>query len=112
MGFLIKVGFWLGLVLVLLPRPEGHSQQTADTVGPLQVLHTATQVASDFAGICDRKPDVCKSAGEIVHTIAIRAREGAVIAYETLANASGEPDDADLKTGSIVKDASGSTDKD
>jgi hypothetical protein len=109
MGFLIKVGFWLGLVLVLLPRTDGDTKQAAEAVGPFEVLHTASAIIGDFAGICERRPDVCDSAGAILRTVGIRAREGAAIAITAISDArkpdeqaQGE-DDADLKTGSVAE---------
>lgn len=98
MGFLIKVGFWLGLVLVLIPY-DGSAGE-GETVGPLQVIHTASSVARDFSGICDRKPDTCESGRAILKTMGIRAREAARIAYEALDQ---HLADDEIHTGSLSK---------
>lgn len=103
MGFLIKIAFWLGLVLVMIPYDDG-SGQPGDTVGPLQVLHTAGEVARDFSGLCERKPDTCQSGRAILRTIGVRAREGARIAYEALDRNLAE-DPAVQHTGSVDKPA-------
>lgn len=103
LGFLIRVGFWLGLVLVLIPRDGAGTPEGARAVGPVEVLGTATAILGDFMGICDRKPDVCESAGDIMHAIGVRAREGAAVALSAISNASDGPADAALETGSIGK---------
>lgn len=101
MGFLIKVTFWLGLVLVLIPYNDGSA---GENVGPLQVLHTAGEVARDFSGLCERKPDTCQSGKAILRTIGVRAREGARIAYEALDKNLVE-DEAGMTTGSVTQPA-------
>lgn len=101
MGFLIKIGFWLGLVLVLIPRSGESSADITDSIGPLQVLNTTAAIFGDFAGLCDRQPTVCDSAGEILRAVGIRAREGAAIAYTAITSAARTEDDADLATGSV-----------
>lgn len=103
MGFLIKVTFWLGLALVMIPYNDGTAGE-GETVGPLQVIHAASEVARDFSGLCERKPDTCQSGRVILHTIGVRAREGARIAYEALDNKLAESEDQ-LNTGSISKPA-------
>lgn len=108
MGFLIKVGFWLGLVLVLIPRSGESAADVAEAVGPLQVLNTTAAIVGDFAGICERQPELCTSAGEIMRGLGIRAREGAAIAYSAIAAATKAEDDGtrddddNLATGSIT----------
>lgn len=101
MGFLIKVAFWLGLVLVLIPYDDG-SGLHGEPVGPMQVLHTAGEIAGDFAGLCERKPDTCQSGRAILRAVGVRAREGARIAYEALDSKLAEEDDK-LATGSVGK---------
>jgi hypothetical protein len=102
MGFLIRVAFWLGLVLVLIPRPEG-TETTAD-INPLQVVSTTAAIFGDLAGLCDRQPQVCDSAGEIMRAVGLRARDGAAIAYSALtsvtAGEDGHEEDA-MATGSV-----------
>ncbi len=103
MGFLIRVTFWLGLVLVLIPYDEG-SASDGDTVGPLQVLHAAGEFTKDISGLCERKPDTCRTGKAILRTVGIRVREGARIAYEALDKKLAEPDD-EVTTGSVSKPA-------
>ena len=101
LGFLIKVTFWLGLVLLFIPYGDGKGEQ-ANSVGPLQVLHTTAEVARDFSGICERRPDTCQSGKAILKAIGARAREGARIAYNALDSKLAD-DNTELHTGSVTK---------
>ena len=98
MGFLIRMGFWFSLVLLVLPlEPEGD----AESVSPVQAFFAAREAFADVVGLCERKPDVCETGKAAFHTIGVRAREGARIAYQMLDESQGEPDTA-AKTGSIA----------
>ena len=84
MGFLIKSAFWLSLVLLFIPFDKVEGTQKADTVSPVTALLAAREAASDIGHICARKPEVCTVGQEALHTIGVRARAGAKLAYEML----------------------------
>ena len=82
MGFLIRMAFWFSLVLLALPLdPAGTN---GASVSPIQAFFAAREAVDDVSGICERKPDVCEVGKAAIHTIGIRARETARIAYEML----------------------------
>ncbi len=82
MGFLIKMAFWFSLVLLALPLdPAGTN---GASVSPIQAFFAARAAVDDMSGICERKPDVCEVGKAALHTIGIRARETARIAYDML----------------------------
>ena len=84
MGFLIKTAFWLSLVLLVIPfggTGEGEGQAT---VGPVDTFFAARAVIDDVSGLCERRPETCEFGREALHTIGVRAREGARIAYGML----------------------------
>ena len=82
MGFLIRMAFWFSLVLLALPLdPAGTN---GESVSPIQAFFAAREAVDDVSGICQRKPDVCEVGKAALHTIGIRARETARIAYEML----------------------------
>lgn len=86
MGFLIRTVFWFSLVLLALPfGPQGES----GGVSPFQALIAAREAISDLIGMCDRRPEVCRTGRDALETIGVRAREGARIGIGML----GEEDD-------------------
>jgi hypothetical protein len=99
MFFLIRMAFWFSLVLLMLPFGGGDDGQQ---VGPLKAMMTVREAVGDIAGICERKPDVCETGKLALHTIGVRAKASAKIAYDMLDN--GEPDQS-IKTGTVAKDA-------
>lgn len=100
MGFLIRMGFWFSLVLLLLPLHSGEGSDDAPSVSPIQAFFAARDAFGDVAGICERKPDICETGKSALQTIGVRARESARMAYEILDGQSGEPDPS-LSTGGI-----------
>jgi hypothetical protein len=98
MGFLIRMGFWFSLVMLVLPiGPQGES----GSVGAVQAFLAAREAFSDVTGMCERKPEVCRTGKEAMLTIGVRAREGAQIAIGMLAEDAAEPDQT-TTTGSVV----------
>src|SRR5690606_38063878 len=88
MGFIIRSTFWLSLVLLLIPFG---GNDDGKMVSPLQAMFAARGAIEDLSGMCERKPDVCAVGRAAVHTIGVRAREGARFAYQALDGA-GEPE--------------------
>lgn len=78
MGFLIRLGFWFSLVLLILPLGTGQDVENGPSVGPLQAFFAARDAVSDVAGICERKPEVCEVGRSALETIGARA----LVAYE------------------------------
>lgn len=100
MGFLFKTAFWFSLVLLALPFDFGDKTNGQPSVGAIQAFVAAREAVGDLSGICERKPDVCETGKSAMHTVGIRAREAARIAYEMLDSQLAEPGTA-AKTGSI-----------
>lgn len=84
MGFIIRSVFWLSLVLLLIPFGGIGGESQEDVVSPVEALLAARGAIQDVTGMCERKPDVCETGKAALHTIGVRAREGARIAYEAL----------------------------
>lgn len=99
MGFLIKSAFWLSLVLLVIPF--GGNGDDAPSVGPVETFLAARAVVGDMANLCERRPDACEVGRAAMHTIGVRARESARIAYSTLDEHFGEAAQEPLHTGSV-----------
>ena len=84
MSFLIRMAFWFSLVLLVLPLDPATGNGQAESISPVQAFFAAREAVDDVAGICERKPDVCAAGKVAIHTIGVRAREGARIAFEML----------------------------
>ena len=83
MRFLLRMAFWLGVVLVLLP--SGGSQPVPQSQVSAGEAFSAAKVAfTDIQHFCDRQPDVCVVGSQTATTLGQRAQAGAKILYEFL----------------------------
>jgi hypothetical protein len=87
MVFLLRMTFWLGLVLVLLPGGAAQRAAPSNEVGASQAISAASATVHDLTGFCGREPDACKIGSELATTMGYRARAGAKMLYELLTEA-------------------------
>jgi hypothetical protein len=83
MFFLLRVAFWLTLVLALLP--SGQTQQSAQAgtqVGAVEAVGAATAAVADMSNFCDRQPTACDVGAQTVITIGQRAQAGARMVFD------------------------------
>lgn len=100
MWFLIRAVFWFSLVLLALPFGVGSETPGEPSVGPIQAFVAAREAVGDIAGICERKPDVCATGKEAMHTITVRAKATVKMAAEMMSDEVEAPDEATV-TGSV-----------
>jgi hypothetical protein len=83
MRLLLKMGFWLGVVLVLLPsgrsQPLPHSQVSAG-----EAISAAKTAVTDMQHFCSRQPGACEVGSQVAVTLGQRAQAGAKMLYEFL----------------------------
>ena len=82
MFFLLRIGFWLTIVLLLLPGiPGGSSRDSATSrepvVGAMDALSAATSAVADAGGFCTRQPQACAICAGLISVISERAEAGA-----------------------------------
>jgi hypothetical protein len=82
MFFLLRVAFWLTLVLVLLPSGGGTRQSAHANVGATDAITAAGAAVSDMSNFCDRQPDACVVGAQAAVAIGQRAQAGAKMVYE------------------------------
>jgi hypothetical protein len=96
MFFLLRMTFWLGLVLVLLPFGSAQHNSPGNEVSASEAISAASATVGDLRGFCGRQPDACTVAMQVASAIGYRAQAGAKILYEALSEAM-----APRETGSV-----------
>ena len=104
MGFLVRMMFWLTVVLVLLP--SGGSQSTPKVnMSALDAMSAAKATVTDMGSFCERQPDACSVGSQAAVAIGHRAQAGAKMLYEYLNEHLGSNDTdtvANAATGKVV----------
>jgi hypothetical protein len=102
MFFLLRMAFWLGLVLVLLPREKTPESEKLPQVGASEAVSAATAAVSDMSQFCKRQPAACEVGGQAATVIGQRAQEGARKLYRIITDK--KPSDATDKKAPDVTD--------
>jgi hypothetical protein len=84
MFFLLRLTFWLGLVLVLLPREKTPESDKLPQIGATEAVQAATAAVSDMSQFCKRQPAACEVGGQAATVIGQRATEGARKLYQII----------------------------
>jgi hypothetical protein len=84
MFFLLRMAFWLGLVLVLLPRDATPESNQLPQVGASDAISAATAAVSDMTQFCTRQPTACEVGGQAAAVIGHRAQDGARKLYRII----------------------------
>jgi len=84
MFFLLRMAFWLGLVLVLLPREKTPESDKLPQIGASEAVSAATAAVSDMSQFCKRQPAACEVGGQAATAIGQRAQDGARKLYHII----------------------------
>jgi hypothetical protein len=84
MFFLLRMTFWLGLVLVLLPREKTPESEKLPQIGASEAVQAATAAVTDMGKFCKRQPAACEVGGQAATVIGQRAQEGARKLYKII----------------------------
>ncbi len=87
MFFLLRMAFWLGVVLVLLPSGSAQRSPSSNEVGASDAISAASATVDDLRGFCTRKPDACTVGSQVATAIGYKAQAGAKMLYEVLTEA-------------------------
>jgi hypothetical protein len=99
MRFLLRMAFWLGLILVLLPSGGSQPAPSSD-VSPSEAFFAAKATMADMRQFCERQADACTVGAQAAVAIGHRAQAGAKLLYEFLNDQLG-PNDA-ATTGAVA----------
>jgi hypothetical protein len=83
--FLLKAAFWLGLVLVLLPTGSKKQTEAVAQINAADAATAATGAFADLSQFCTRRPETCAVGGQVASVLAQRAKDGAIMVYEFIA---------------------------
>jgi hypothetical protein len=84
MFFLLRVAFWLSIVLVLLPSGDYRPKDQAPQIGAADAVNAATAAVSDLGGFCGRQPGACEVGGQAAVAFGQRAQAGARYLFDLL----------------------------
>jgi hypothetical protein len=76
--------FWVGLVLVLLPRDKTPESDKLPQLGASEAVSAATAAVSDMSQFCKRQPAACEVGGQAATVIGHRAQAGARKLYQII----------------------------
>jgi hypothetical protein len=85
MFFLLRMAFWLTIVLALLPAATSQPQtqaQDAPQIDAADAVIAAGAAVSDMSGFCGRQPEACKVGTQAAVIIGQRAQAGAGMVYD------------------------------
>jgi hypothetical protein len=94
MFFLLRVAFWLTIVLALLPTGGAQPAARGPQVG--EAISAAGDAVSDMRHFCTRQPAACEVGSQVAVMIGQRAQAGAKMLYDLFNEHSGP-----TETGSI-----------
>jgi hypothetical protein len=97
MFFLLRMAFWLGLVLVLLPRDKTPESEKLPQISVGDAVQAATAAVSDMSQFCKRQPQACEVGGQAATVIGVRAQDGARKIYRSVTDKADEKKTEDKK---------------
>ena len=98
MRFLLRMAFWLGVVLVLLPSAGPESSPKVQ-VGTVEAVSAARATVGDLRNFCDRQPNACVIGSQAAAALGQRAQAGAKMVYDFLSEHSGRGDPTGVTNG-------------
>jgi Family of unknown function (DUF5330) len=82
MRFLLKLAFWLTIVILLMPSDR--SQQGTPQIGTSEAVSASGAVVTDVRQFCVRQPDACAIGSQALVDFGHKAQNGAKMLYDFL----------------------------
>jgi hypothetical protein len=99
MRFLLRMAFWLCVILVLLPS-GGTKPAPKVEISASDALSAARAAMTDAQKFCERQPDACVFGSQAAVAIGHRVQAGAKMVYEFLNEQLGSSDTGPMTTSS------------
>jgi hypothetical protein len=103
MFFLLRMAFWLGVVLVLLPSGSAQHATQSSNVGTSEAVSAASATVQDLRGFCARQPDACTVGSQVAVSLGYRAQAGAKMLYDFLTEAMAPKETGALPHGTVPR---------
>jgi hypothetical protein len=84
MRFLVRMLFWLSVVIALLPVTTSRQETSASQVGAADALSAASAAVSDIRQFCVRQPGACAAGSQAIAQFGQKAEAGAKLLYQFL----------------------------
>jgi Family of unknown function (DUF5330) len=84
MWFLVRIAFWLSLVIALLPISSSQPETSTSQVRATDALSAASAAVSDIRQFCVRQPGACATGSQAIVQFGIKAETGAKLLYQFL----------------------------
>jgi hypothetical protein len=91
MRFLFRIGFWLAVVLILLPSVGSQTKSNA-LVSASDALSAAKATVTDARSFCGRQPEACIIGSQAALVLGHRAQAGAKMLHDYLSEHFGADD--------------------
>jgi hypothetical protein len=92
MFFLLRLGFWLLLIFLLLPSNPEDNQK---------IIKSAEKTVDDLRGFCERNPDVCASARDATGALLKKVQDSAGMVQQWIETSQSEGEDRDGAQGKL-----------
>ena len=93
MRFVLRMAFWLTVILALLPS-SGSQPTPKVNVSAIEAMSAAQATVTDMRSFCERQPDACSIGSQAAAAIGLRAQAGAKMLYEYVTDRLGAHDGA------------------
>jgi hypothetical protein len=84
MRFLLKLAFWLTIVILLLPSDRSQQGAGGPQIGTTEAVSASGAVVADVRQFCVRQPDACAVGSQALIEFGHKAQAGAKMLYEFL----------------------------
>jgi len=82
MRFLLKLAFWLTIVVLLMPSDRAQQGTPAPQIGAGEAVSATGAVVADARQFCSRQPDACAVGSHALVEFGQKAKAGAKMLYD------------------------------
>ena len=75
MWLLVRMVFWLSVVIALLPVTSSQQETSASQVGAIDALSAASAAVSDIRQFCVRQPGACAAGSASYRSVRTQGRD-------------------------------------